>query len=257
MVKQSLVDFFINNKYDASKQAYISILMINSAIIPIFLLLSLYNINQNESEYLSSFSAGCMIADVFLHNLPEFINEKADITINRKLGIMVCFGVLSFYMIDKLTGLLLSYTKENKTNFQKVIIIMIGDIFHNYNDGLAITSAYLININLGVVLTIFHFFHEFPHKLGDFSLLLKQNVNLKTVMIMQIFILLGSLTGVYTCLIFKQEFANEILAFSSGGFLYISINTIFSDIKQSKSLFEFLLIFVSYVVGVYFLLLLA
>ena len=55
MVKQSLVDFFINNKYDASKQAYISILMINSAIIPIFLLLSLYNINQNESEYLSSF----------------------------------------------------------------------------------------------------------------------------------------------------------------------------------------------------------
>ena len=253
--KQYMVDYF--KDYSIAKQAYISIIMINSAIIPIFLLLSLYSISHNESVYISAFSAGCIIADVFLHNFPEFIKETNSNEVNRSLGLMICYGIICFYLTDKIIGIMLFYTKENKNQFQKIIIIMIGDILHNFNDGLAITSAYMCNINLGVVLTIFNYFHEFPHKLGDFSILLKQEVSLKSVMAMQVFILIGSFLGVYTCLTFEHEYGNQILAYSSGGFLYISINTIFQDIKESEGLMNVVLSVVSIVIGIYFLMMLA
>ncbi len=253
--RQLVTDFF--QPYTKTQQAYLSIFIINSAIIPIFLVLYLYKINSKHSEYLSSFSAGCIIGDVFLHNLPEFISEKAEISQNRDLGIVLCFGILFFYISDKLIGILLYYTKENKLSFQKIIIITMGDILHNFNDGLAITSAFIVNINLGVILTIFHYFHEFPQKLGDFSLMLKQKMELKNIVSVQVFIGLASFIGVYTCLCFNEERALQILSFSSGGFLYLSINTVFSDIKEIKGVWDLILTFISCVMGIYFLLMLA
>ena len=250
-IKNAIIDFLI--PFSVTQQSYFSVLLINSTTIPIFLLLFFYKFTQSENEYLSSFSAGCIVGDVFLHNIPEIFKSEPEEREKQKIGALIAFGVIVFFIIDKLIGILMNYSNENKLKIQKIILIMLGDIFHNYNDALAITSSYLINIRIGVIITLFNFFHEFPHKLGDFSLLIKQEVNLKTIMIMQIFIFSGSILGVYTALTLKQEYAHQILSFSSGGFLYISINTIFSDIKESTTLSNVFFTFIAYMVGIYFL----
>jgi len=117
---------------------------------------------------------------------------------------------------------------------------------------------------LGITLTLSIFFHEIPHEIGDFSFLLKQNIGKYNALSSQIFSAVGALIGVYLSnLIFSffqhkyfligDEYSLQILAFASGLFLYLAINTMLGDIKQAKSLFGIISEIFAFILGYYFL----
>jgi zinc transporter ZupT len=58
------------------------------------------------------------------------------------------------------------------------IISMIGDFIHNFTDGLSIGVAYGANYKIGVVTTMAMLFHEIPHEVGDFALLVSLKFSL-------------------------------------------------------------------------------
>jgi zinc transporter ZupT len=257
-------------------QANIGAAIISSAPIPIFLIIVIFNLkNIKILNIMSSFAAGALIGDVFIHNLPEinisqssFKNnsEKSFINILKNMfsknELLICWGILFLFFFEKIISYIEYKTekqlvKENKHehehNHSNIIISLVGDFIHNLTDGMAIGAGFNKNIKLGVNLSLSIFFHEIPHEIGDFSYLLKQNMSITNAIISQMITALGSFFGVYLSFEFGEEYSDKILAFASGAFLYLALNTIMGDLKNTKNIFHIILEGIAFIFGVYIL----
>jgi solute carrier family 39 (zinc transporter), member 7 len=52
-------------------------------------------------------------------------------------------------------------------------LCIISDFTHNITDGLAISASFYISPSIGAVTTMAVFFHEIPHEVGDFAILVQ------------------------------------------------------------------------------------
>jgi len=55
---------------------------------------------------------------------------------------------------------------------------MLGDLVHNFTDGLSIGVSYMVDFKMGLVTTMAMFFHEIPHEVGDFAILFQLKYSL-------------------------------------------------------------------------------
>ena len=56
---------------------------------------------------------------------------------------------------------------------------LLADFFHNFTDGLAIGASFLAGRNIGLVTTVTILFHEIPHEIGDYAILIQSGKMLK------------------------------------------------------------------------------
>src|SRR5690606_15610744 len=52
------------------------------------------------------------------------------------------------------------------------LLILVGDSFHNFVDGVLIAAAFMENTSLGIVTATAVIAHEVPQEIGDFLILL-------------------------------------------------------------------------------------
>lgn len=115
-------------------------------------------------------------------------------------NLLIIVGIISFFLIEKLTHSLLgghSHThehthekngpsheeKEKELRFKShAVISMVGDIIHNFTDGLSIGVAYVANYKMGVITTMAMLFHEIPHEVGDYALLFSLNYSICSIL---------------------------------------------------------------------------
>jgi zinc transporter ZupT len=195
---------------------------------------------------MSSFAAGALIGDVFIHNLPEIQRSY------QHNSLYICWGILSLFMLEKIISYYEEKNKKLNVNGKQtnIIISLVGDFMHNFTDGMAIGAGFNKNLKLGVSLSLSIFFHEIPHEVGDFSYLLKQNMNITNAVISQLITALGSFLGVYVSFEFGEMYSDRIISFASGAFLYLAINTIMGDLKRSRSLLHISYQAIAFIFGV-------
>ena len=75
---------------------------------------------------------------------------------------------------------------------------LIADFTHNITDGLALSSSFYASPTLGATTTVAVFFHEIPHEVGDFALLIQSGFSKKRAMGAQFVTAVGAFLG--TCL---------------------------------------------------------
>lgn len=93
---------------------------------------------------------------------------------------------------------------------------LIADFTHNITDGLALSSSFYASPTLGATTTVAVFFHEIPHEVGDFALLIQSGFSKKMAMGAQFVTALGAFLG--TCLgIAVQELGKSGNGTTSGG----------------------------------------
>ena len=256
------------------QQANIGAAIISSAPIPIFILIVIFNIRDIKIlNIMSSFAAGALIGDVFIHNLPEINisqpkyddHNESNIFINmfEKNELLICWGILFLFFFEKIISYIEHKNEEKAVkknhdhkhnhNHSNIIISLVGDFIHNLTDGMAIGAGFNKSIKIGVSLSLSIFFHEIPHEIGDFSYLLKQNMSITNSIISQMITALGSFFGVFLSFKFGEEYSDKILAFASGAFLYLALNTIMGDLKNTKNIFIIFLEGVAFIFGVYIL----
>ena len=257
------------------QQANIGAAIISSAPIPIFIIIVILNLKDIKIlNIMSSFAAGALIGDVFIHNLPEINISKSNFNFHNKDNnilkdmfskneLLICWGILFLFFFEKI----ISYIEHNNLkslekkkeihkhnhSHSNIIISLVGDFIHNLTDGMAIGAGFNKNIKIGVSLSLSIFFHEIPHEIGDFSYLLKQNMSITNSIISQMITALGSFLGVFLSFKFGEEYSDKILAFASGAFLYLALNTIMGDLKNTKNIIHIILEGIAFIFGVYIL----
>uniref|UniRef100_T1JPG8 Zinc transporter ZIP10 n=1 Tax=Strigamia maritima TaxID=126957 RepID=T1JPG8_STRMM len=104
-------------------------------------------------------------------------------------------------------------------------MVIMGDGFHNFSDGLAIGAAFASSITGGVSTAIAVFCHELPHELGDFAILLKSGMTAKQALayngLSSILCFLGMVVGVGLGNL--AAISPWIFAGAGGMFVYIAL----------------------------------
>ena len=131
------------------------------------------------------------------------------------------------------------------------MISIVGDFIHNFTDGLSIGVSFVADFKMGLVTTMAMFFHEIPHEVGDFAILFQLKWTVWEIVGVQLMTgtaaLIGSLVGSQI----GQVYLKEALAFTSGGFLYFSVNGLLSELKSIDSMQQLFYCFLSMCFGLY------
>jgi len=72
---------------------------------------------------------------------------------------------------------------------------LLADFTHNITDGLALSSSFYASPTLGATTTVAVFFHEIPHEVGDFALLIQSGFSKQMAMGAQFVTALGAFLG--------------------------------------------------------------
>ena len=253
--------------------AIVSTFMISLA--PNILLLFFPNVQQDHILILcgQSLAAGGLLGDVMLHTLPELFLEKDHDDLSVSLCVIIGFS--AFFSMDIFVrnstsdcshhGHNGSHIKESNTsdNVQTkmeselketpsllspvVILNLTADALHNFTDGLTIGASYAaassapsnswvqVLLSKGGLATMSVLFHEIPHELGDYAILLHAGMTkyqaIKAQFGTALAALLGTMLG-FSLGSVSTTHQDAMIAFTSGGFLYISCVTLLPDILE-------------------------
>lgn len=93
---------------------------------------------------------------------------------------------------------------------------LIADFTHNITDGLAMSASFYTSPTIGATTAMAVFFHEIPHEVGDFALLIQSGFSKRAAMGAQFVTALGALLG--TCIgIAVQEYGGSAASVAAAG----------------------------------------
>ena len=193
--------------------------------------------NFQEGRHLSiitSFAVGVLITTVFSDLLPEALSEGA--SVNEGL-VAALSGIIAFFILEKL---LLWYHHQHKHHDEikpAVWLITLGDSLHNFLDGVAIATAFVLDPNLGLTVAIAVFVHEIPHEIVDFTILLNHGLSKSKTLFFNFLSALVSLVGAVITYYLSsnwQAYVPIVAAFASGNLLYIALSDLLPEMQQKE-----------------------
>lgn len=192
-------------------------------------------------------SAGLLLATAITHLLPEAYESNAD---PHALGWVILIGILGFFLLEKLS--LIHHTHHHEGDLHHHahghdrheagrggVAILIGDAFHNFADGVVIASAFLVDVQLGMIATLAVMAHEIPHEIGDFMILLNAGFSRRRAfgfnLLSGMSAVLGGVIG-YFVLDASQALLPYALAVAAASFIYIALSDLLPEMMRRSSL---------------------
>jgi zinc and cadmium transporter len=188
-----------------------------------------------------------MLATTFLHTLPEAFKMTRD---PAGLFGTVLAGLMGFFLLEKLSILRHSHryhgADHEKGHGQREAgstgwMILIGDGFHNFTDGIMIAAAFMADFKLGILTSLAIFAHEIPQEAGDFMVLLNAGFSRTRAylynLLCSLLALAGGLIGYYT-LGRVQHLIPYALAVAAAGFIYIAVSDLIPQMQRRSTLKE-------------------
>jgi zinc and cadmium transporter len=199
--------------------------------------------------YLVAFAAGGLIGGSFLDIIPEAVKYIPDIT---HLFLYIVLGYLIFFAIEKY--LHWRHCHEADCRYHRFTYLnIVGDIVHNFSDGLIIGAVFLIDIKVGIATALAIVFHEIPHELGNFTVLVYGGFSKTRALffnfVSSLFAIAGTLAGY--CLASRiGNLACILLPLAAGGFIYIASCDLVPELHKEEDGKKSALIMVTFVLGI-------
>ncbi len=121
------------------------------------------------------------------------------------------------------------------------MMIMVGDTFHNFVDGILIAAAFMIDIRLGAVTAMAIIAHEIPQEVGDFLILLHSGYSKKQALMFNLFSSLATVVGgvlAYFALQTLQNWIATILGLAAASMLYVAVADLIPGLHKRTELKE-------------------
>jgi zinc and cadmium transporter len=101
--------------------------------------------------------------------------------------------------------------------------ILLGDAVHNITDGFLLVPAFLVSTQVGIATTLGILLHELVQEISEFFILKQAGYSTKEALIKNFLVSSTILLGVGLSLVLSsvETFEAPLIAFASGGFLYI------------------------------------
>lgn len=119
------------------------------------------------------------------------------------------------------------------------LMIMIGDTFHNFVDGILIASAFMVDVKVGIVTAIAIIAHEIPQEVGDFLILLHSGYTKKQAFIFNLVSSLATVVGgviAYFALTHVQTWIPTILGLAAASMLYVAVADLIPSLHKRTEL---------------------
>lgn len=184
---------------------------------------------------LISYATGTLLASAFLGMIPKALSTAPSSSILS----MVLFGMIFFFLLEKLVIWRHCHDQNCEVHSNAGSLILLGDAFHNFVDGVVICAAFLTNSSLGLATALAVIAHEVPQETGDFAILLGSGYSKKAAFaynfLSSITTLPGSLLS-YFWLKSTQVAIPYILAISAASFIYIAAADLIPHLHKKTDL---------------------
>jgi zinc and cadmium transporter len=223
------------------------------SLIGIFGLLLKENLLNRILILLIGFSAGSLIGGAFLHLFPEALEQSKNIDI----FLYVIFGFIFFFILEKYfywrhchNGICDTHTFT--------YLNLIGDGIHNFTDGLAIGTSFVVNIQFGVITSLAIIFHEIPQEIGDFAILIYGGFKKIKALLFNFISAFSCIVGTILGFYLSEKFGNfspYLLSVTTGGFIYIAACDLIPELHKQPDIKRDILSIISFLSGIFFILL--
>ncbi|MEO7728321.1 MAG: ZIP family metal transporter [Burkholderiales bacterium] len=181
---------------------------------------------------LISYAVGALLGAVFLDILPHAFTMSGD---PQQTAATILAGIMLFFILEKLV--LWRHCHEEQCEAHEAqpaqhdhgrsgMMIMVGDTFHNFVDGILIAAAFLADVKVGVVTAIAIVAHEIPQEVGDFLVLLHSGYSKRAALLFNAASSLAMLVGGVIAYFALQTLQNSIptlLALAAASMLYVAV----------------------------------
>ncbi len=193
---------------------------------------------------LVSYAIGALLGAVFLDILPEAMELGSSAA---AVSGTVLVGILLFFTLEKL--LLWRHCHhdhcevhephEHDVNHRSGTMIMVGDTFHNFVDGIIIAAAFLTDVQLGIVTSLAIIAHEIPQEVGDFMILLHSGYSKAHALMLNMVSSLATLVGgvlAYYALQSMQSHVPTLLALAAASMIYVAVADLIPGLHKRTQL---------------------
>jgi len=185
--------------------------------------------------YFVSFSVGALLGDVFIHLLPEIVEENG---FGINISTYILLGILVSFVMEKIIHWRHCHhptTKEHPHPF--AVMNLIGDFIHNFIDGLIIGASYIVSIPIGIATTIAVVLHEIPQEIGDFGILLHGGFSKSKALFLNFVTALSAVLGAVISFLLASKVEGSLIfliPFAVGNFLYIAGSDLIPELNKSE-----------------------
>ena len=199
---------------------------------------------QRYLNAIMAFSAGLLIAVVFLHLVPEIVELAHDVAIEaRTLMLMLLGGFLAIFLLEKLTIIHSEKTHDHPGHHHHVGVAgAVGISFHAFLDGLAIGVGFQAGTEVGLVVLAAVLAHDFADGLNTVTFMLaRRNSRWRTFSLL-LFNAMAPVAGALVANVIDVDprLLAFLLAFMAGFLLYLGASDLLPHVHEQP---RFALIF--------------
>lgn len=194
---------------------------------------------------LISFAIGALLGASFLEVLPNAIASSGDPAATTAT---VLAGILGFFVLEKLVLWRHCHQEDCEghespkpatDHGRSGLLILIGDTFHNFVDGVLIAAAFMQSVPLGIVTAVAIIAHEIPQEVGDFLILLHSGYTKARAFAFNLFSSLATVVGGllgYYALSGVQQAIPVLLALAAASMIYIAVADLIPGLHRRPEL---------------------
>ena len=193
---------------------------------------------------LVSYAIGALLGAAFLEIIPHAM-EHGD---PHRMATTLLAGILGFFFLEKLV--LWRHCHHDHCEAHEAqapahdhgrsgLLILVGDTFHNFVDGVLIAAAFMQSTELGIVTALAIIAHEIPQEVGDYLILLHSGYSKARALAFNLLSSLATLVGAllaYFALSALTEWIPTLLGLAAASMIYVAVADLIPSLHKRTEL---------------------
>jgi zinc and cadmium transporter len=183
--------------------------------------------------WLVSYAVGTLLGVALLVLLPEALEHLSARTV---LGSLLG-GIMLFFLLEKLVLWRHCHTHDCEAHGMAAPMVIVGDAFHNFLDGVMIGAAVRTSIPLGVSTALAVATHEIPQELGDMAILLHAGYSRRKALALNLLSGVSAIAGAIVAVLALEwvpQVNQYVLSVAAAGFLYVAMADLIPDLHRGR-----------------------